>query len=73
MSVGCLRDKCVNDTCFLESIELVQTASKEPMKGVRGPGCGQGCWVDRGAMPALGGSANALVLVNLESVVCVQH
>lgn len=38
------------------------------MKQVRGWGCVQGCWADRGDVLMLKGSTNVHVLVSLESV-----
>lgn len=63
---------CESCTCAA-STNLDQWVSRGPMGLVRGLGWGQGCQVNRGALPVLRGSMNVHMLVSLESVVCVLH
>ena len=67
--VGLVCECCV----CAASTELDQWVSRGPVGWVRGPGCGQGCRVNKGAVPVLRGSTNVrvCVLVNLKSVVSV--
>lgn len=74
MTVGCLWDECVSCMCAA-STEPDQWVSWGPVGRVRGPGCGQGCQVDRGAvcLAPLRGPMNVHVLVTLDSVMRVLH
>lgn len=49
---------CVLDSVLVANIKLGQPASRWVLKQVEALGCGQRCWVDKGAVQVLEGSTN---------------
>lgn len=68
VNMGCLWDECVG---VCSEPQAGATGEWETCGAGMGLGCRQGCWVGRRVVLVLEGSANARVLMNPESVMCV--
>lgn len=68
VNMGCLWDEC-GGVC--SEPQAGATGEWETCGAGMGLGCRQGCWVGRKVVLVLEGSANARVLMNPESVMCV--